>query len=176
MVDLNLKTGKLLEGVTLRSIMQEDEKFLSALYASTRDDEMAITPWSDEEKEDFLKMQFTAQHTYYLEQFKSADFDMIELNGQPIGRFYIDRRRDEIRLIDITLLPEYRGAGLGKLMMQLLLDEAVDKMLPVRLHVEGNNPARRLYDRLGFKPIADKGVYEMMEWRPEEVVRVSTAG
>lgn len=160
----------------MRSIVPEDEQFLCALYASTRADEMAITPWSEEEKTNFLRMQFTAQHTYYQEQFKTVDFDIIELNGTVIGRFYIDRREDEIRLIDIALLPEHQGAGLGKLMMQLLLDEAADKALPVRLHVEGNNPARRLYDRLGFKPIADKGVYEMMEWRPEEMVRLSTAG
>ena len=88
----------------------------------------------------------------------------------PIGRLYIDRSEDEIRLIDIALLPEHRGKGIGGSLMRQTLDEARLAGKPVRIHVEHNNPARRLYDRLGFRPVEDQGVYDLLEWRPETTV------
>ncbi len=153
-------------GVDLRPIGPADREFLYRLYASTRQAEMSLLDWSDAEKEEFLRMQFEAQHRYYVEQFPAAQLDVVLREGEPIGRLYVDRRDDEIRLIDIALLPEHRGGGIGGAMMRELLDEAREAGMPVRIHVERFNPAMRLYQRLGFERLEEQGVYDLMEWRP----------
>ncbi len=99
----------------LRPITPEDEDFLYRVYASTREDELAPLDWDDEQKESFLKMQFAAQHKFYTEQFPRAEFQVILLDQEPIGRLYLDHRDDEIRLIDIALLPSHRNRGIGEL-------------------------------------------------------------
>ncbi len=152
--------------ITLRPIRGDDRPFLYKVYASTREEEMALAGWEASRQEAFLKMQFDAQHTFYQERFPEAAYQVIMIDGEPGGRLYVDRRKDEIRLIDIALLPEYRGAGIGSRLMQEILDEARGAGKPVRIHVEQFNPARRLYERLGFSEIADKGVYVLMEWSP----------
>jgi ribosomal protein S18 acetylase RimI-like enzyme len=151
--------------VNSRSVEPGDREFLRSLYASTREAEMAIVPWTDEEKDRFLRMQFEAQDRYYREQFRNAEFSVMEMGGRPIGRLSVDRRKDEIRIIDIALLPEHRGKGIGSRVMESLLKEAGKAGKPVRIHVEKNNPALRLYKRLGFEKIEDQGVYDLMEWR-----------
>jgi len=156
------------EDVEFRPITEADRPFLARLYASTRADEMALVPWPDEQKAAFLTQQFEAQHKYYHEVFTEAEFYVIERRGEAIGRLYRDDRDDEIRLIDIALVPEARGQGLGGAILRDLLDEACSRGLLVRIHVERNNPALRLYERLGFRPIEDQGVYHLMEFSPEE--------
>ena len=150
--------------VELRPIRDEDRDFLCRLYASTRADELAQTPWSDEEKQSFLDMQFQAQHAHYQKHFPEASYQIIEQLGEPIGRLYLDRRPDELRIIDIALLPEKRGEGIGGVLMRNILDEAAIAGKPVRIHVERNNPAMHLYERLGFQKVEDQGVYWLMEW------------
>ena len=152
--------------VDLRPAGECDTGFLYQLYASTRADEMALVDWTDAQKEQFLRMQFQAQHTYYHDRFNQAAFDVIELKGIPVGRLYVDRRAGEIRIIDIALLPEYRGQGIGGEIMQSLLNEAVDSNKAVSIHVERNNPALTLYRRLGFRHVSDEGVYYFMQWDP----------
>jgi ribosomal protein S18 acetylase RimI-like enzyme len=153
-----------LPSTTLRPITQEDQPFLYHLYASTREEEMALVGWSQVDQEAFLAMQFQAQHTFYQEQFAGAQFDIIECEGAPIGRLYVDRRVDEIRIIDIALLPAYRGQGIGSHYMRQLLAEGQELGIPIRIHVEANNPAMRLYKRLGFRKVDTNGVYWLMEW------------
>ncbi len=152
--------------IECRPITDTDQDFLYRLYASTRAEEMAVLPWREQEKQDFLRMQFQAQHKFYQQQFAGAAFQIIEINGEAIGRLYIDRREEEIRVIDIALLPEHRRKGLGARLMQEVLDEAASTNKRVRIHVEHNNPAMRLYERLGFRKIDDHGVYFLMEWTP----------
>ncbi len=145
--------------VGFRPANDADQQFLRALYASTRADEMSLVNWSVAQKDTFLDTQFDAQHRYYREQFPSADYLVIEQNGSAIGRIYLDRRADELRLIDIALIPEARNQGLGEALLLDLLDEGQAADLPVRIHVESFNPAMRLYLRLGFKTVEDQGVY-----------------
>ena len=149
---------------TLRPIREDDQPFLYRLYASTREDELAMVDWTPEQKQAFLAMQFKAQHTFYMQEFAGARFDIIEMDGEPIGRLYVDRRRDEIRIIDIALLPGYRRQGIGTRYLKEVLAEGRDCDLPVRIHVEANNPAMGLYRRLGFRKIDTNGVYWLMEW------------
>jgi ribosomal protein S18 acetylase RimI-like enzyme len=151
---------------TLRPVTGEDLPFLYDLYASTRLEEVAMTGWPQADQEAFLAMQFHAQHTFYQEQFAGAQFDIIERDGEPIGRLYVDRRPDEIRIIDIALLPAFRGRGIGSRYLKQVLAEGQERGLPVRIHVEANNPAMRLYKRLGFRQVDTNGVYWLMEWTP----------
>jgi ribosomal protein S18 acetylase RimI-like enzyme len=164
---VELRLSDLPEGVRLRPIREEDNVFLYRLYASTRASEMALLDWSDEQKSEFLTMQFRAQSDFYTQQFKQASFDVIEREGNAIGRLYVDRRPDEIRIIDIALMPECRGKGIGGGIMQALLDEAAEENKSVTIHVEHNNPAMHLYQRLGFRHVSDEGVYYLMEWRAD---------
>jgi ribosomal protein S18 acetylase RimI-like enzyme len=148
----------------LRSIRSSDDAFLRQLYASTRQRELDRVAWSAEQKEVFLKHQFDAQDHYYQKQFPRASFDVVELDKKPVGRLYVDRRAEEIRIIDIALLPEHRGRGLGGALIQSLLDEAAEAGKRVTIHVELENPARHLYDRLGFVPAETEGMHTFMEW------------
>jgi ribosomal protein S18 acetylase RimI-like enzyme len=154
------------DGITLRPIRPEDESFLFGVYASTRMAELAALGWNEAQREAFLKMQFRAQHQSYLAQFPRADFTIIQHHGVPIGRLYVDRRADEMRGIDIALLPAYRRAGIGTAILRGLLAEAASEGKPFRIHVAKLNRAQRLYERLGFTTLDDDGAYRVMEWRP----------
>jgi ribosomal protein S18 acetylase RimI-like enzyme len=152
--------------VTFRAITDDDRDFLYQVYASTREEELRLTPWNAEEKAEFLRMQFQAQHKHYQEHYGDASYAIILLGETQIGRLYIHRGRSEIRILDIVLLSEYRGRGIGRRIMRDVLDEAQASGKAVRIHVEQNNPAMRLYERLGFKKLEDVGVYYLMEWLP----------
>ena len=151
--------------ISFRPITPKDQPFLAHLYATTRDYEMAVIPWSDKEKATFLQSQFEAQHHHYMKHFKKAKFDLILLDDTPIGRLYLDYRQDEIRIIDIAILPQNRRQGLGTKLLTDILNQATAKKIAVRIHVEHYNPALKLYERLGFQHIDDEGVYYLMEWR-----------
>jgi ribosomal protein S18 acetylase RimI-like enzyme len=155
------------EAITFRAIGPEDESFLYDVYASTRLEELAALGWSEAQREAFLRTQFRAQHQSYMAQFPAADFAIILWHERPIGRLYIERRADEIRGIDSAILPAYRQAGIGTAILQDLLAEATRCRKPFRIHVEQFNRAQRLYERLGFRTLADDGVYLFMEWRSE---------
>lgn len=149
-----------------RPISDEDLPFLNRLYHTTREYEMAQVDWSEEQKDAFLTMQFEAQHKHYQVYYADAAFDIIELDGKPIGRLYLDRRKDEFRIVDIALLPKYRRQGIGSHFMKSVMAESAERGLPVRIHVEHNNPAMNLYLRLGFVQIDTNGIYHLMEWKP----------
>ncbi len=152
--------------VTLRPISPADEAFLYEVYAGTRAEELAVVPWTDEQKAAFLRMQFNAQHRYYQETFPDASFQVLLRDDVPVGRLYVDRRADAVHVIDIALLPPYRRAGIGSALLGRLQAEAAAAGKPVRIHVEKFNPALRLYQRLGFAVVGDQGVYWLMEWTP----------
>ena len=155
--------------LVLRAAVPEDDAFLYAVYASTRAAELAVVPWDDAKKAEFLRMQFDAQHTFYHEQFPNAQYDVLIQEGEPIGRLYVDRRPDELRILDIALLPQFCGRGLGGRLLRALIEEADRATTPIRLHVETFNPARRLYERLGFRQVQNDGIYILMEWNPNHV-------
>ena len=156
----------LTKNVTFRPVDVQDGEFLCALYASTRSEELAQVDWPEHQKEAFLHMQFEAQHWYHQEYYREASLQLILLDGKPIGRLYVQRWPGEIRLIDISLLPEHRGNGLGTGLLQDLQSEAAEACMCLTIHVEKFNPALRLYTRLGFRQEADRGVYWFLKWQP----------
>ena len=153
--------------VSFRPIAPEDMDFLLRVYGSTRADEMAmVVDWTVEQKDAFIRQQFSAQHSWYQEHYIGAEFLVILVDGTPAGRLYIHRREKEIRLVDITFLPEYRNSGIGTSLLRDLLTEGEAAGKPVTIHVEIYNPAMHLYERLGFRPIEERGPYRLLEWRP----------
>jgi GNAT superfamily N-acetyltransferase len=153
-------------GIAFRPCRDEDLPFLADLYASTRAEEVATTGWPAEAQREFLDQQFAAQHRHYRLHYPDADWVLIARDGAPVGRVYIAERDNMLRLIDIALLPASRGGGVGTAILTDLLRQAEALGLGIVIHVERYNPARRLYDRLGFAFAADTGVYDRMEWRP----------
>jgi GNAT superfamily N-acetyltransferase len=153
--------------VALRPVGDADRAFLAHVYATTRADELAIRPWTDEQKAAFLAQQFEAQDAHYRRHYGDATFDVIEVDGEPAGRLYVHRGRREVCIVDIALTPPYRGRGLGTRLLRGLIAEAEQSGRPLSIHVEIHNPARRLYERLGFRPAGDSGeVYLRMERAP----------
>jgi len=159
-----------ISGIALRAASEQDLAFLFRVYASTREQELRLTGWSEEQKHAFLAMQFDAQHRYYYEHFPAARFDVVEVEGDPAGRFYVDRSDEELRVIDIALLPEYRGAGIGATLLRELQAEAASQSKPIIIHVEQSNAAIRLYSRLAFQPTREHGVYKEMIWIPPKTI------
>jgi GNAT superfamily N-acetyltransferase len=155
--------------ISLRPIEEADMPLLSALYASTRVEELRLVDWPEEQKQAFLHSQFAAQHAYYQEHYRTATFDLILLHEQPIGRIYLDRWPSEIRVVDIALFPAYRRRGIGRAFLHAIQAEAQTAGLAVRLHVEMFNPALQLYADLGFRAIDTHGVYYLLEWQPEVI-------
>jgi GNAT superfamily N-acetyltransferase len=144
-------------------------EFLYRVYADSRAQEMAlIADWTDEQKESFLRFQFQAQHRHYQEHYPGARYDLILRDGRPIGRLYVCDLEEEIRLMDIALLASERNRGIGSALMKELLDRAAGLGNRVSLHVEEYNPAKRLYERLGFRDVADVSFYKLMHWDPPE--------
>lgn len=150
-----------------------DAEFLFRVYASTRIEELAILPWTDERKERFVRQQFDAQSAYWAEHYAGAERSIVHVGGVPAGRFYVQRWEKEIRLVDIALLPEFRRRGTGTALLRRLFAEAARKGVPVTIHVEIFNPARALYERLGFESRGEQGVYVLMAWRPPKAEAVS---
>jgi ribosomal protein S18 acetylase RimI-like enzyme len=156
------------EAITLRAVSDADRSFLCDVYSSTRTEELAPVPWDNEQKVAFLQMQFDAQDRYYHEVYPQGAFDVILVEGEPAGRLYVNRGPDEVRIIDIAMLPAYRNRRIGTHLIGALQAEAALARKPLTIHVERFNPAMRLYERLGFQQIADRGVYVFLEWRSAE--------
>lgn len=148
--------------IGIRPIRSEDFPFLQSLYALTRADEIAATGWPEAERHQFLLRQFELQHTYYQAHYANADFLLIEQGHRPIGRLYWRARGHSANLIDVSLLPEERGRGIGSALLTGITRDADEAGLPIGLHVEPGNPALHLYRRFGFEREADNGVYVKM--------------
>jgi ribosomal protein S18 acetylase RimI-like enzyme len=164
-----LPEALLSRGLTLRPESDADLPFLMQVFATTRADELAMVPWSEEQKRAFLIQQFSAQRKHYYAYFPDTAFDIVELDGKPIGRLYIDERETRVHVIDIVLMPGSRDGGIGTALLTAIQDHARARGKGVDIFVERINPAKSLYDRLGFKVIGEDDVYLEMDWVPEGV-------
>jgi ribosomal protein S18 acetylase RimI-like enzyme len=153
-------------GLAFRAVTEGDLPFLHRVYASTRADEMALIDWTPEQKAAFVDMQFKAQHGDYTMKYPDMLWLVILRAGEAIGRLYLDRLEREHSIVDITFLPEHRGAGLGSALLADLLEEAAAAGKRMTIYVEKYNPAYRLYGRLGFVAVQEEGVYDLLRWTP----------
>jgi ribosomal protein S18 acetylase RimI-like enzyme len=151
-------------GFDLRPARPDDEPFLFRLYAATREPE--FPGWSSSELESLLGMQHRARKASHAARYPSATDHIVERDGIPVGRLHVDRSGEALVLVDVALLPEARGQGIGGRILRDLLAEAGQAGRPVRLHVEQGNPARRFYARSGFREKENRGPYVLMEWSP----------
>lgn len=155
---------------TLRPARDADGTFLLQVFASTRADELALTGWSVPQCEAFVRQQAAAQAAHYLAHWPDAEHAVITVHedgvSRDVGRLWLHRRTDAVHVLDIALLPAWRGQGLGaRVLRQLMVDAAADSRA-LTIYVEAGNPARRLYDRLGFGPVGEpEGVHQFMRWR-----------
>jgi ribosomal protein S18 acetylase RimI-like enzyme len=148
---------------SLRPVEDADRAFLVELYGSTREEELAQVQWDDGARRAFVEQQFSAQDAHYRANYPGATLDVIEVDGAPAGRLYVHRGPSDIRIMDIALAPAFRGRGIGTALLGSLMEEADASGRKLSIHVEQNNPARSLYDRLGFRPAGEHGVYVLME-------------
>jgi len=155
--------------VELRPVSESDNDFLLAIYASTREDELAQVEWVEGQKEVFLRWQLDLQRKEYETRFPDADYRVIVVDQQPAGRIWVGTDDQQIRLLDIALLPQFQNRGVGTALVQRLkiFAENEGKALRHMVFVLNNN-AERFYERLGFKKIEDFGAYKHMEWRAKE--------
>lgn len=158
--------GPLAGSIGLRPATTTDDLFQYRVYASNREEEFRHIDWEENQKEALLAMQFHVQGAAYRQGFPGSGYEIILFDDQPIGRLFVHRGPEVIRVVDIGLLSEYRNRGLGGALLEAMLDEAAESGQPVRLHVESSNRAVRLYERLGFRPIRIDGIHVEMEWAP----------
>ena len=160
------QTSNVLSRVTLRPAGPADESLLLEIYASTRAEEMAMVPWTPEQQQAFVKMQFTAQQEHYRKLQPGASHDIIMFKDRSVGRLYVARTEERIEIMDVALLPQERNAGIGSYLIKGLMNEATYSSRPLRIYVESFNPSLRLFERLGFKPVEEHGIHQLMEWAP----------
>ena len=153
--------------VTLRSVGSDDYDFLVEVYGSTRADELALVPWTEEQRQAFIQYQLNAQQDHYLKTYPGASHDIIMSNGRRVGRLYVARLDHEIRIIDITLLPAERNFGIGTYLIKQLLDEANRTGRLTRIYVEDFNPSLRLFERFGFSRSEQQGIHILMQKTPD---------
>jgi GNAT superfamily N-acetyltransferase len=160
------QTPELDPRVDLRRENPDDREFLARLYASTRWAELTNSGWSDERKIAFLQQQFAAQTLHYDRFYADAVRSIVTSRHRPIGCLYLLQMAGDLRIVDISLLPEFRGFGIGGALMRRVFLQAEQTGSKVSIHVESFNPARRLYARLGFAEKSSDDVYILMERAP----------
>ncbi len=166
-----LPEGLVRDGYALRDETEHDLPFLQGLYATTRQIEMAtIADWSDVQKRMFLAQQFVAQRAHYRTRIAGCRFMVIEHYGVPIGRLYLRLRKTQIHVVDIALLPDTRGSGLGTAILQAVIDSAKASECRVSLVVERGNPAFNLYRRLGFEPLEETDTHIELDYNSAKSV------
>jgi len=150
----------------LRAATPEDVAFQVLLYATTRREEMDAAGFPAGMREAFVAMQFEAQRAHYAQHYPAANYSIIECNGARAGRLIVHRAEDHFNIIDIALMPEYRGRGIGRVLLQEVIAEATAKQFPIRLFAFTGERAIRLYHRLGFADVHDDGLHTELVWRP----------
>jgi ribosomal protein S18 acetylase RimI-like enzyme len=153
------------EQIRLRHVVPADDSFILSIYSSTRADELQQVPWTAEQKEAFVKMQFAAQKEHYAASYPQASHDVICVDETAVGRIYLDRGPKNFHILDITVLPEHRNQGAGSLLLRRLLEEAGQSGKAVTIYVETFNPSVRLFERLGFQKAQEKDFLLLMKWQ-----------
>lgn len=148
-------------GLVLRPATAADRELVAAIYATTREEELRQVPWTDADRRTFTDWQSGQQEAHYALHYPAAE-RLLVAKGEPIGRMYVDTTRQEVRLMEVTLLPAWRNQGVGTRLTRLLLEYSDALGLPASLHVEPFNPAKRMYERLGFAVAETRGLYEFM--------------
>ena len=156
----------MLSTIDFRIIEDSDDSFLRQVYVHSRDREFQYSLWTAEQKSSFLDSQFNLQNHHYKVSNPGAASHIITLGGQNIGRLIVDRTGDDMKIMDLQILPAFRGQGIGTSILKALINEAATSNTSARLHVEHENiEAQKLYYRLGFRQMDTSGPYIEMQWK-----------
>ncbi|HKX83976.1 MAG TPA: GNAT family N-acetyltransferase [Pyrinomonadaceae bacterium] len=150
--------------ITLKAVTEADKEFLLRVYEASREIELAMAPWSAEQKRVFVAHQFAAQDNHYREHYAGASFDLIIFAGEPAGRLYVHRGDQQIEILDITILPEYRNRGIAKSLVGEIINEASRSGRSVVIYIESFNPSQKLFRQLGFKLVGGDDIVGRFEW------------
>jgi len=164
-----LMPSRWISNTRLRPHTDADIPFMKALYRGTREAELRLMPLTPAQADAFIEQQFQSQLAHYTGgNYGNDHLDIVEVDGQPAGRLFVDYRNHEIRIIDITLAPAVRDQRLGEFLLSLVIAESQRTALPITIHVDHTNPARRLYERMGFR-LKEEGshIYLLMERLPD---------
>lgn len=151
------------ESISTRPVLPTDDNFIYEVYASTRADELAGIPWTVPQKDAFVRMQLELRERQYRAEYPAAITEVILRGGIPAGTMITLKTADAMRLMDIAILPQFRGAGIGTTILRRLQKEGKK----VSLHVLKQNPAVHLYAKLGFVSVAEDSMYLQMAWSPQ---------
>jgi ribosomal protein S18 acetylase RimI-like enzyme len=152
--------------VSLRPVEPTDRDALVAIFVTTRERELALLPLPEPAWTAFVQQQFEAQDRSWRTAYPDASRMAVTLDGEVVGRFYVDRGAGALHIIEISLMPAHRGQGIGTHLLAELIAESEAAGIPLTLHVDRTNPAVRLYSRLGFDVVGDEGLYLSMRLRP----------
>jgi len=155
------------QSIALRPALSDDDPFLFEVYASSRGDDLTAMGWEAEPIRTFLETQYAAQQVFLKNDYPETNDNIIMLGSERIGRIVVLRSQQEIRLVDIALLPQYRNAGIGTHLVRKLLAEAAQLRIPFRLQLIRSNPAVGLFEQLGLVRTGETGSHYQMEWRPD---------
>ena len=153
--------------ISLRPAQDGDEPFLKRVHTvrGIGSSRRCSRPDEAELYHKVMAQQYDSQHRFYFANYDTAHYGIIQWTDQPIGRLYVDYRDDEVRVLEIAILPDYRGRGIGRIVMTGLCLEAAMRRKPVRLCVHYLSRAQRFYRQLGFREIGVEGPDRLMEWR-----------
>jgi len=150
----------------LRPVRDSDEAFLRELYGLTRAEEMKLAGFDAAQQAVFIDMQFRAQHADYRRRFPDGSFEVILCGNEVVGRLYTARSEEEMRILDMTIMPTHRGRGFGTDLLGRLIDEARRNELPLRIYLDNGSRSTLLFQRLGFTCAKQEGASSLFEWRP----------
>ncbi|HEY6879152.1 MAG TPA: GNAT family N-acetyltransferase [Polyangiales bacterium] len=147
-------------------VPEQDSEFVFRVFADVRASELSAACMSSDGLLALLRMQHRAQLAHYQQAYPRAERTLLLHQQEPIGYWLLDRAADALTLVDFALLAPFRGRGLGSALLRELQGQA---RVPIKLRVRPENPARRLYERLGFATQASTPSELCMEWRPFDV-------
>ena len=154
-------------GIYLRPVTPDDDEFLVSVYGSTRTEELSLLPWTEDQRDAFVRWQFAAQQEHYAKHYPTANHDVIVIDDRQVGRLYVARLDEEIRIVDITVLPAERNAGIGSYLIKQLLDEADRTGKVTQIYVEEFNPSLNLFKRFDFASIQQDGFHLLLQRTPQ---------
>ena len=154
-------------GITLQRVEPTDREFLLQVYAAGREVELSLVPWDESMKRAFVEHQFDAQDAFYQAEMPGSTQDVILSAGEPVGRLYSYRAADEIAILDLAILPQFRRKGIASTVIRNLQSEAGKSRKGIRIYIESFNPSASLLTKLGFRLASDDGVNHRYQWQPE---------
>ncbi|WP_088226635.1 GNAT family N-acetyltransferase [Desulfosporosinus sp. FKB] len=141
--------------------------FLLKLFKECRPDLAFINGISKEIKATVILQQFNIEQQQLQQLYPEAELNIVMLHKEPVGRLYLLRGKNEVRVLALGLLEKYRCRGIGRKLMTAVIENAANRGKTVSLQVTWfNQSAYAFYEKIGFKVIENKGVSLEMQYMP----------